>query len=151
MYEGAGILFVATHQGTPHLLLGRRSHRPHQGQWSIPGGRRSRQDASLFETAIRETEEEFCRGQPIGRVFALSDGADWNEQRFQVAPIIVPFVFRWRTYLVPLPNRLSPERIPFNHEFQEVDWFPRDRLPSRTHRGVPYACWWMRSHNKFRN
>lgn len=58
MYEGAGILFVADHQGTPHLLLGRRSHRPHQGQWSIPGGRRSRQDASLFETAIRETEEE---------------------------------------------------------------------------------------------
>lgn len=144
MYEGAGILFFADHKGTRYLLLGRRSHRPQKGYWSIPGGRRSRRDSSLFETAIRETEEELCQRQPIGRVFALADGAVWNEQRFQVARIIVPFVFRWHTYLVPLPSRLPSERIAFNHEFQEVDWFPSDRLPSRTHLGVRYACRWCR-------
>lgn len=53
-WTGAGILFVQTRHGVRHFLLGKDFTRT----WADLGGRRKSCDASPYETAIREAEEE---------------------------------------------------------------------------------------------
>jgi len=58
----------------PHILFTKRSLNvaEHRGEISFPGGRRSPEDSSLLETALREVEEEIKvkvrRGQLLGKL-----------------------------------------------------------------------------------
>ncbi len=61
-YPEAGVLLPLTNEPEPTIILTRRSDRlrTHRGQVALPGGRRDETDASLVETALRESEEEIA-------------------------------------------------------------------------------------------
>jgi 8-oxo-dGTP pyrophosphatase MutT (NUDIX family) len=58
--QAAVFVLFAEHRGKAEVLLIRRPlHRGrHRGEWAFPGGVREPEDASLLQTAYRETEEE---------------------------------------------------------------------------------------------
>ena len=106
--EAAVLIPVYEKSGRPHLLLTLRSQdvATHKGQVSFPGGVSETQDASLEETALRETEEEV--GLARDRVTVLGR----FHQYLSVTDLLVtPFV----GYLEPgfslTPNVQEVERI----------------------------------------
>jgi 8-oxo-dGTP pyrophosphatase MutT (NUDIX family) len=66
--RAAVLLVLYDKAGRPHTLLTKRSDAVpvHSGQISLPGGRMEPDDADLWATALRETEEEV--GVPRGHV-----------------------------------------------------------------------------------
>jgi 8-oxo-dGTP pyrophosphatase MutT (NUDIX family) len=56
----AAVLVAVTEEAKPRVLLGRRAMhlRLHPGEVAFPGGKREPEDASPWETALREAEEE---------------------------------------------------------------------------------------------
>ena len=131
MYRGAGILYVNEGKKGADILLARRRR---SRIWSIPGGAARRGEADLWQTACRETQEEFG-AVPVGRpLFTLSYPLGF-------------FGFDWRTYGVEVAPRPDGNRFPdqgspgFRAEFDAAAWFPVSRLPSRTH-GLLYPAVW---------
>lgn len=125
----------------PEVLLIRRSHRegdPWSGQMAFPGGRRDPEDASLLDTAQRETAEEIGLHLPetaellgpLAPIEAVARGK-------RVGMTIQPFVFA----LTHLPPPFEP-----NHEVAEVIWAPIapmlrgevDATHTYVHEGKPY-------------
>jgi len=88
---------------------------PWSGQMALPGGRRDPSDATLLQTAIRETEEETSvsldeRGVHLGRLEPMVPATT------RLPPItIFPFVF-----VVPE----STDALVFSREVEEVLWVP---------------------------
>lgn len=69
-----------------------RTGDPWSGQMALPGGRRDESDASLFETAIRETAEE--TGIDLSQADRLGELDDLAPTTPVLPPVIVrPFVF----------------------------------------------------------
>ena len=112
-------------EGTEHLLFQVRTHtvRHHKGEISFPGGRQDEGDASLLDTALRETEEEI--GVPRGEIELLGQLDDTLTQvsnylirpyvgalpagrvyEFEHAPREVKELLQ-----VPLPHLLSDESV----------------------------------------
>ncbi len=110
-----------TDRTAPELLLIRRAVRegdPWSGQVALPGGRWQREDATLIETAIRETREE--TGLDIattGRVIATLD-----ELRPRT-PVLPPIVVTPVVAIVEPPGELS-----LSHEVAAAFWVPWSRL-----------------------
>jgi len=76
-------------QGALHVLLTERTHsvEHHKGQISFPGGARDSADASIIETALRETEEEI--GLPREGVEVLGTWNDvWTPTGFVITPVV---------------------------------------------------------------
>lgn len=67
----AVLVIIHYHAGSPHVFLTRRSEglKSHKGEISFPGGRHAKDDATLLDTALRETQEE------IGIAFGPKDVA----------------------------------------------------------------------------
>jgi 8-oxo-dGTP pyrophosphatase MutT (NUDIX family) len=97
----AAVLLPLLETPEPSLIFTRRSIHlsRHGGEISFPGGLRHDEDASLAETALRETEEEL--GVPASTIEVL--GALPAVHTFVSAILIVPFVGA----LPPSPS-LSP-------------------------------------------
>ena len=121
-YRGAGILFVNQGDEGPTVLLACRRN---SGVWSIPGGKRDEGDRNDWDTAVRETREEFG---------LIPEGFD------RKPGLIIPFGFlgfHWRTFVVELAEH--PASFPdhsardFRQEFREACWFPLSAVPPKTH------------------
>ncbi len=142
----AAVAAVLRYQGdAPEVLLMVRAERegdPWSGHVSLPGGRATRRDASLVETAVRETREELgvdlaSSARVVGRLRPLrtlrKDGL-WPL-------LILPFVFVAEG---PLPITPGPEAA-------AAFWLPLDRAArgelSSTHRWrlgpieKAFPCW----------
>lgn len=130
-YTGAGILFIAQVDGEvsgdekgDHVLLGCRKR---SGVWSIPGGGSSYADTDPWDTALRETIEEFGEiPTPYARVSSMRFpfgvlGFDWTTFVLRLAKIPDPSLF---------PNSQAKD---FRHEFRDAQWFPIQALPPKTH------------------
>lgn len=59
-YPEAAVLLAITQEPEPRLVFTRRADHmnTHSGQVAFPGGKRDAQDASLLQTALRESKEE---------------------------------------------------------------------------------------------
>jgi len=69
----AAVLIALTRELQPQVLLGRRGRhlKTHPGEIAFPGGKREAADASPWETALRETQEEV--GVPPSEVIPLAE------------------------------------------------------------------------------
>lgn len=92
-----------------HLLLTKRAaHLPsHPGQVSLPGGLREERDASLAETALRETWEEVGIAQHEVRVIGRLDDVDTIASGF----LIRPFIAIARGPIAPAPAPDEVDRV----------------------------------------
>lgn len=143
-YRGAGVLFAAPdNEGRWRVLLGQRRWRPFRSCWSIPGGGMEKADRDLKDCAARETvEETFPLGHSGVAMSALREHLDSAPQHH----ISIPFLFRWRTFLVAMmsipPADFWPTRTQVWDEFSAWGWFKLDELPSPTH---PCVRWTVKA------
>jgi 8-oxo-dGTP pyrophosphatase MutT (NUDIX family) len=108
--------------GEPYLLLTRRSEgvQRHQGQIAFPGGCWEPEDSDLFETALRECEEEIgLSRRSVERIGALDDHE--TVTGFRVSPFVgvIPHPYPFRPdpreiqdlIEVPLSFLMAPESL----------------------------------------
>jgi 8-oxo-dGTP pyrophosphatase MutT (NUDIX family) len=138
MYKGAGILLIRRQEGKTRILMGKRTIRPHKNFWSLSGGKMDGKDGGDFHhCALRETAEELFLGAP-GEFEKLR-----NLTPLGSAGIFLPFNFQWKTYFYEVSHLDLSFR--HNHEFSEIEWFDIEKLPEKTHYGIVYALWKLRS------
>jgi 8-oxo-dGTP pyrophosphatase MutT (NUDIX family) len=113
------IPIVVRPAGLHVLLTVRTSHlNDHAGQISFPGGRREAKDASLIDTALRETEEEI--GLPRKHISVLGCLPEYQTAtNFEVTPVVglvqAPFDLQLdafevaEVFEVPLGFLMSPQ------------------------------------------
>lgn len=92
-------------EGIPFLLLTRRSEgvQRHQGEIAFPGGCWEPFDADLFETALRECQEEIGLGRDAVTLIGRLDDHE-TVTGFSVAPFVSIISY-------PYPFRLDPGEI----------------------------------------
>lgn len=92
---------VFERDGTTYLLLTKRTEtvEHHKGQISFPGGGEEPGDASLRETALRETYEEIGLEPSTVEILGRLDEVETVVSGFAVTPFVGA---------IPPPNRLRP-------------------------------------------
>ena len=97
--RAAVLLPLFVRDGSLWILLTRRTEtvEHHRGQISFPGGAEEKDDRSLLETALRESEEEIGLKRedaiPLGALSPMVTVTDFYVEPF-VAAIPQPYVFR---------------------------------------------------------
>lgn len=119
-------VLLALQPGDPfHLLLIKRAEKegdPWSGHMALPGGRREPGDASLLETALRETREETGIVVPTSDVLGpLDELRPTSRRRFSI--LIAPFVA-----VVPSGARATPSP----DEVEVCLWVPVPHLASES-------------------
>ncbi len=117
-WAAVAMLLRETEAG-PEVFFIRRAEHPHDpwsGHMAFPGGRQQPEDASLLDTAMRETREEVgldlaTEADPIGQLDDLQAIARGKPQE----TVIRPFVFE--------VHREPPLRVD-NREVAEALWTP---------------------------
>lgn len=126
-FRDAAVALVLTPRGAgvDLLLLRRATHAgdPWSGQMGLPGGRAEPSDASLMDTAKRETHEETALDLSDARFLGTLDEL---RPRTKVLP---PFIVRPFVFAVTKTPTLTP-----SEEVAELFWAPLDTLfdPSRS-------------------
>lgn len=75
-HQAAVIVPILSRNSDPHLLFTKRADHlgEHPGQMSFPGGGREPRDTSIFDTAVREANEEIgLEAEEVTRVGQLDD------------------------------------------------------------------------------
>lgn len=128
----AVLLLLRTANGSPELLLIRRAEfegDPWSGQIALPGGRQEPGDATLEDTALRETFEETAIDVRAsgGRVLGSLD------EVYPRTPVLPPIVVRPYVAVVPPDVSIVP-----SHEVAEAFWVPLATLddPSASGEGT---------------
>ena len=88
--KAAVLIALYVDRGELHAVFTRRRHdlRRHAGEISFPGGRREPQDASLLETALRETEEEIGLPREGVRVLGALEPTPTVATNYGVYPFV---------------------------------------------------------------
>ena len=131
--EAAVVILCFKEGPEDHILLTKRSETVahHKGQIGLPGGVRDPVDASLWHTALRETEEEIgIKSHLVDFVGQL--GTVVTPTGFEVTPFVAtlkqPFDIKINPdeiaelFSVPLPHLLDPQ----NFSTQVKTYFGRD-------------------------
>lgn len=118
----AVLTLVYRKNGEYCVLLNKRSDRvdDHKGEISFPGGRMDPEDATLLDTALRETHEEMgVRPQDVEVLGALDDAP--TTSRYLISPYAAT---------IPYPYDFSPSEV----EVAEVVEVPLSALMDRANR-----------------
>ncbi len=88
--ESAVMLLLHERDGVEHLLFQVRSATMvmHTGQIGFPGGARSKTDADLLDTALREVEEEIGVPRDQIEVFGRIDDGYTNSSNYRIRPYV---------------------------------------------------------------
>ena len=126
--QGAVVVLVYMRNGEPHVVFTKRTNNvaAHKGEISFPGGAYETEDASLLETALRETAEELGVDLRCAQVLGKLDDVPTATSGFVIAPFVIyvdsPPVFRpdpfevAEVFDVPLKALLDPS------VFHEEEW-----------------------------
>lgn len=117
---------VARPRGLQVLLTQRTEHlNDHAGQVSFPGGRRERCDASLIDTALRETHEEIGLAEDFIEVVGLLDDYQTGTG-FRVRPV-VSFVAEGFTLALDRFEVADVFEVPLDYLFDPANHQTRSR------------------------
>ncbi len=125
----AAVLLVISGQAEPNILLTERAAhmRRHAGEVAFPGGKRDEIDATLLDTALRETYEEI--GLPQTQVEVLG----------QLSPLISRYDVQVTPFVGIVSEQISLRRNP--QELQSILHVPLSFLAEPTNMqvdDVPY-------------
>jgi 8-oxo-dGTP pyrophosphatase MutT (NUDIX family) len=140
-------VLVAEHRGELHVLLVQRASREGDrwsGHIACPGGVRQREDASLVETARRETREEIGVRLHDSELLGEADEARALVHGGRRPMRVAPFVFA---------SDPSLSSLSFSDEVVDAFWFPFERADAfrvtHWHRGrvpIPFPAWRYEGH-----
>lgn len=134
MRQAAVALLLRRRMKEADLLIIKRavSERDHwSGHLALPGGRKDAEDATLEETAVRETREEV--GMDLRRGGQILGALDTIRPESPYAPkiLVTPFVATAPAeYNVLNPND-EAKPLTLNHEVAESFWVPLSLLKER--------------------
>ena len=119
----AAVALVLRHgpEGEPELLMIKRAEHeadPWSGHIALPGGRHEPQDASLVETAVRETREE--TGLDLARAGRILGTLD---EISPMTPVLPRIVVRPHVALLGGSTEVTP-----SHEVAAAFWVPLSAL-----------------------
>lgn len=145
----AGVLVALTREADPRVLLGRRAlHLPlHPGEVAFPGGKCEACDATPWDTALREAEEEVgCPPkmvEPLGELPPLTTRSGYRiypcvalippdlplrADPSEVAELLLPRLALfadpdgWHSREFPDPETGFPIRVPYFHMAHDAVW-----------------------------
>ncbi len=86
----AVLILLFQKDGVDHMVLTKRTHdvATHKGQVSLPGGAKEPEDATLLDTALRETEEELGVKPDGLRVIGRLEAVYTSASNFNIFPFI---------------------------------------------------------------
>lgn len=87
----AGVLVLLHHiEGADHIVFQQRTHgvRHHKGEISFPGGARDPEDATLLDTALRETHEEIGVHPDLVEVYGQLDDTATFGSNYLIRPFV---------------------------------------------------------------
>jgi 8-oxo-dGTP pyrophosphatase MutT (NUDIX family) len=115
--EAAVLVPIFLKDGEYHILFIRRSEKVphHKGQISFPGGTRSEGDASLLDTALRESSEEIGLEAKDAEILGELDDTPTTISKFNVSPFVA---------FIPYPYEFNLNR----HEIDEIFSIPVSAL-----------------------
>ncbi|MBM4446598.1 MAG: CoA pyrophosphatase [Chloroflexi bacterium] len=97
--EAAVLIPIFCKDGEHHILFTQRSDQVphHKGQISFPGGARSESDASLSDTALRESWEEIGLEAKDAEVLGELDDTPTTTSSFNISPFVafIPYPYEF--------------------------------------------------------
>jgi len=130
--ESAVLAPLIQKRGQLHLLFTKRTDqvKDHKNQISFPGGVREKNDKSLLETALRESQEEIGLEPESVRILGRLDDI-FTPTKYRIAPFVgvvnSPFSLKLnpqeirQVILVPLRHLLQPKNLTLD----PVEFFDR--------------------------
>lgn len=131
--EAAVLIALVLESGEPEIIFTRRATHmnSHAGQVAFPGGKKDLEDSGLFETALREAEEEIALPRAsVSLLGSLSQVI--SRHGLMVSPYIVSV--EGQPNLVPNPEELDAIfRVPVSYFIQnEPDCYDCIKFPDGT-------------------
>lgn len=127
--HAAVLIPIFRDRGAYGILFTKRSNKveAHKGQISFPGGRVDKGDASLLDTALRETQEEIGLPRETVEVLGRMDDARTMSSNYVVHPFVglIPYPYPFtlssheveKLILVPFSLFFAPEKlVPVQYE-----------------------------------
>jgi len=97
--EAAVLIPIFCKDGEYHILFTQRSDRVphHKGQISFPGGARSKNDATLLDTALRESREEIGLKAKDVEIVGELDDTPTTTSSFNISPFVgfIPYPYKF--------------------------------------------------------
>ena len=126
--EAAVLVPVFGKAGEYHILFTRRSDQVlhHKGQISFPGGARSEVDASLLDTALRESWEEIGLEAKDVEILGELDDTPTTTSNFNISPFVA---------LITYPYEFSLNR----YEIDEIFSIPVSALLHKANKKEDYS------------
>ncbi len=111
-----------------HILLTQRSEQVihHKGQICFPGGSYQSSDATLRQTALRETEEEIGLLSKYVEVLGELDDSSTITSKYVISPFVA---------LIPYPYPFKPNY----NEIKQIISIPLSELTNEIHSHQPYS------------
>ena len=107
MTKSAVLVPIFYNNGKLHILLTRRSEKVlhHKGQIAFPGGAHNEADASLLETALRESMEEIGLDPRDAEIVGELDDTPTTTSGFIITPFVatIPYPYKF----TPNPNEIA--------------------------------------------
>lgn len=115
--DAAVLLLLHAVDGVEHVLLQVRTStvEHHRGEISFPGGRRDRVDATLLDTALRETHEEIGVPPEMVEVFGALDDTQTRSSNYRVRPYVGAIVPGFDAFLHAEREVSALLRVPVPH------------------------------------
>ncbi len=102
--EAAVLIPIFCKDGEYHILFTQRSEQvpTHKGQISFPGGGRTKDDATIKDTALRESQEEIGLKSKDANIVGELDDTPTTTSGFNISPFVAfipyPYNFKLSTY-----------------------------------------------------
>lgn len=115
--DAAVLLLLHAVDDVEHVLLQVRTSmvEHHRGEISFPGGRRDRVDATLLDTALRETQEEIGVPPEMVEVFGALDDTETRASNYRVRPYVGAVTPGFDAFLHAEREVSAMLRVPVSH------------------------------------